>query len=111
MRVVADHILSTGQMCAFVKENPASEFIVATEEGLIHRLRKDNPGKTFYRVSPFAVCPNMKRNTLEKCITTLGDEWDDVLEHEVTVPEQTRVEALRAVERMLGVGRGAMGVE
>lgn len=43
----------------------------------------------------------MKRNTLEKAIATLGDEWDDVLEHEVVVPEPIRVKALRAVERML----------
>ena len=60
-------------MCKFVAENPATEFIVATEEGLIHRLKKDNPAKTFYRVSPFAACPNMKRNTLEKVLFCLRD--------------------------------------
>ena len=73
VRVVADHVLSTGQMCKFVAESPVSEFIIATEEGLIHRLKKDHPGKTFYRVSPFAVCPNMKRNTLEKVLFCLRD--------------------------------------
>ena len=73
VRIVADHVLSTGQMCKFVSENPATEFIIATEEGLIHRLKKDHPGKTFYRVSPFAVCPNMKRNTLEKVLFCLRD--------------------------------------
>ena len=48
-----------------------------------------------------AVCPNMKLTTLDKCVATLGEEWDDVLEHEVVVPEQTRLKALQAVERML----------
>ena len=66
---VADEILSTGQMCTFARENPAREFIVVTEEGLLHRLRKENPAKTFYHISPYAVCPNMKQNTLENCIS------------------------------------------
>jgi quinolinate synthase len=43
----------------------------------------------------------MKLTTLEKCVATLDEEWDDVLEHEVTVPEPIRVKALQAVERML----------
>ena len=59
------------------------------------------PDKKFIPASNRAVCPNMKLTTLEKCVATLGDEWDDVLDHEVTVAEQTRVKALQAVERML----------
>ncbi len=43
----------------------------------------------------------MKLTTLDKCVATLGEEWDDVLDHEVVVPEQTRLKALQAVERML----------
>ena len=96
VRVVADRILSTGQMCTFVKENPATEFIVATEEGLIHRLRKDNPGKSFYRVSPFAVCPNMKRNTLEKVLFCLRD-----LQPVVKVDPAIAVRARKSIEQML----------
>jgi quinolinate synthase len=96
VRIVSDHILSTGQMCAFVKDSPAAEFIVATEEGLIHRLRKDNPGKTFYRVSPFAVCPNMKRNTLEKVFFCLRD-----MQPVVKVDPAIAVRARRAIEQML----------
>ena len=96
VRVVADRILSTGQMCKFVKENPASEFIVATEEGLIHRLQKDNPGKTFYRVSPFAVCPNMKRITLEKVYFSLRD-----LKPVIRVEEPLASRARRSIEQML----------
>ena len=96
VRVVADHVLSTGQMCSFVKESPAVEFIVATEEGLIHRLKKDNPSKTFYRVSPFAVCPNMKRNTLEKVLFCLRD-----MQPAVKVDPAIAARARRAIEQML----------
>lgn len=96
VRAVSDRILSTGQMCAFVRESSATEFIVATEEGLIHRLRKDNPGKTFYRVSPFAVCPNMKRNTLEKVMFCLRD-----MRPVVPVDLAIAARARRAIELML----------
>ena len=96
VRLVADHILSTGQMCKFVQENPAAEFIIATEEGLIHRLKKDNPAKTFYRVSPFAVCPNMKRNTLEKVLFCLRD-----MQPAVAVDPAIAARARRAIAQML----------
>ena len=96
VRIVADHILSTGQMCSFVKESPAAEFIVATEEGMLHRLRKENPAKTFYRVSPFAVCPNMKRNTLEKVLFCLRDQAPVV-----RVEEPIASRARRSIEQML----------
>ncbi len=96
VRAVSDHILSTGQMCTFVKQNPASEFIIATEEGLIHRLKKDNPGKVFYRVSPFALCPNMKRNTLEKVLFCLRD-----MQPVVRVDPAIASRARRAIEQML----------
>ena len=96
VRVVADHVLSTGQMCKFVAENPATEFIIATEEGLIHRLKKDNPSKTFYRVSPFAVCPNMKRNTLEKVLFCLRN-----LQPVVSVDPVVAKQARRAIDQML----------
>jgi quinolinate synthase len=96
VRVVSDQILSTGQMCQFVRESSVMEFIVATEEGLIHRLRKDNPGKTFHRVSPFAVCPNMKRITLEKVYFSLRDPRTVI-----RVEEPIAARARRAIEQML----------
>ncbi len=96
VRVASDHILSTGQMCTFVRDSSASEFIVATEEGLIHRLRKDNPSKTFYRVSPFAVCPNMKRITLEKVLFSLR-EMNSVIRVEEPIASRAR----RSIEQML----------
>ena len=79
----------------------AATFIVATETGLLYRLGALYPEKKFIPASSRAICPNMKLTTLEKCIATLSDEWDDVLDHEVTVGEHTRVKALQAVERMI----------
>jgi quinolinate synthase len=96
VRAVADMVLSTGQMCVFVRESPAREFIVATEEGLLHRLRKENPGKQFYRASPFAVCPNMKRNTLEKVWFCLRD-----LQPAIQVDEPIASKARCAIQQML----------
>jgi len=96
IRNVADEVLSTGQMCAFALQSDAKEFIVATEEGLLHRLRKENPSKTFYRVSPFAVCPNMKRVTLEKVLFSLRD-----LAPVIRVEEPIASQAKRSIEQML----------
>jgi quinolinate synthase len=98
---IADVVTSTSGMLRYPGTSGAGTFIVATETGLLYRLGALYPGKKFIPASNKAVCPNMKLTTLDKCVATLGDEWDDVLEHEVTVPEQTRVKALQAVERML----------
>ncbi|MDD2241016.1 MAG: quinolinate synthase NadA [Kiritimatiellae bacterium] len=96
VRIVSDHILSTGQMCTFVKDSPARAFIIATEEGLLHRLRQENPEKAFHRVSPFAVCPNMKLNTVEKVLFCLRDRTPVV-----SVAEPVAARARRAIEQML----------
>jgi len=62
---LADAVLSTSQMLRYVKENPAKTFLIGTEEGLLHKLSKENPEKTFYSLTPSIMCPNMKRTTLE----------------------------------------------
>lgn len=98
---IADVVTSTSGMLRYPAGSDATTFIVATETGLLHRLGLLYPGKRFIPASAKAVCPNMKLTTLEKCVATLDDEWDDVLDHEVTVPEQTRLRALQAVERMI----------
>jgi len=99
---IADVVASTSGMLRFPGTSDARTFIVATETGLLHRLGQLYPDRQFIPASVQAICPNMKRNTLEKAVATLGEEWDDVLEHEVVVPEPIRVKALQAVERMLG---------
>jgi quinolinate synthase len=93
---LADRVASTEGMCRFVKETAVKEIIVGTEQGIIHRLSKENPDKTFYPASPHAVCPNMKATTLEKVLWSLED-----LSHEIEVPDEIRLRAGRSIERML----------
>ncbi len=95
---LADVVLSTSQMAKYAKENPAKEFIVGTEAGLVYRLKQDNPDKEFYLASERAVCPNMKRTTQEKVLWSLED-----LKEEVKVPENIRAKAHLAIERMLKI--------
>jgi quinolinate synthase len=96
MQKTADFVGSTSQMCRFAKENIATTFIVGTEEGVLHRLKKDNPAKEFFLAYDGAVCPNMKLNTLERLYASLIEE-----KHVVTVPEPIARPARKALERML----------
>jgi len=96
MQKTADFVGSTSQICRFAKESNAKTFIVGTEEGILHRLRKDNPEKQFFLAYEGAICPNMKLNTLERLYVALKEE-----KHVVTVPEPTAKRARRALERML----------
>jgi len=93
---LADKVASTEGMCRFVQETPAREIIVGTEVGIIHRMQKENPGKVFYPVTDQAVCPNMKRTTLEKVLWSLQDQV-----HEVNPPEEIARRAYASIERML----------
>ncbi len=97
----ADVVTSTSGMLRYPETSGAQTFVVATETGLLYKLGKLYPDRKFIPASNQAICPNMKRITLENAVATLSDEWDDVLEHEVVVPEPIRVKALAAVERML----------
>jgi len=98
MRNIADFVGSTSQMCRYARENNAKTVIVATEEGLLHRLRKDNPGKRFILAYEDAVCPNMKLNTLEKLYAALKEE-----KYVVTVPEPIAKKARKALEKMFEI--------
>jgi len=95
---LADAVLSTSQMGKYAKENPAKEFIVGTESGLIYRLKQDNPDKEFYPASERAVCPNMKLTTQEKILWALEE-----LKDEVRVSDDIRKKARLAIERMLAI--------
>ena len=95
MQKVADFVGSTSQMCRYARKSNAKTFIVATEEGILHRLRKDNPRKQFILAYEDAVCPNMKLNTLEKLYTALKEE-----KYVVTVPEPVAEKARAALEKM-----------
>ncbi|MEM2098226.1 MAG: quinolinate synthase NadA [Candidatus Bathyarchaeia archaeon] len=98
MRKVADFIGSTSKMCHFAKESTAKKFIVATEEGLLHRLRKENPEKQFFTAYADAVCPNMKLTTLDRLYAALKEE-----KHVVRVPEPLASKARAALERMFKI--------
>ena len=95
---LADEVLSTGGMCAYARRPEVTEMIVGTEIGIIHRLKKENPGKRFIPVSEQAVCPNMKLITLEKVLWSL-----EAMAPEVRVAEDIRLKAKAAVDRMLEV--------
>lgn len=95
---LADVVLSTSQMAKYAKEDPAKEFIIGTESGLIYRLKQDNPEKEFYLASERAVCPNMKLTTAEKVLWALEE-----LKEEVRVSEEIRKKARLAIERMLKI--------
>ena len=98
MRNIADCIGSTSQMCRYAKESNAKTFIVATEEGILHRLRKDNPDKQFLPAYEDALCPNMKLTTLEKLYLALKEE-----KHVITVPETIARKARTALEKMFEI--------
>ena len=95
---LADEVLSTGGMCRYAQRDEVREMIVGTEVGIIHRLRKENPGKRFIPVSEQAICPDMKLITLEKVLWSLEE-----MSPEVKVPEAIQLRAKAAVDRMLEV--------
>jgi quinolinate synthase len=93
------HILSTEGMVDFARASSSSRFLVATENGILHRLAKDVPGKSFETVSERAICRYMKMITLEKLRDSLR-EW----RYEVTVPAGIADRARLAIERMVAIG-------
>ena len=90
--------LSTEGMIRHAAASRSREFVVGTEMGMVYRLRRELPGKTFYAVSPDAVCEYMKMNTLEKLLDSL--ERDRI---EVTIEPETARRAQRAINRMLSI--------
>ena len=98
---LADEVLSTGGLCRYANRSEVKEVIVGTELGIIHRLRKENPGKKFIPASEQAICPRMKLITLESVLWSLQE-----MTPEVKVPEETRLKAKVAVDKMLEIGRG-----
>ena len=97
---LADEVLSTSGMCRYAQRDEVREMVVGTEIGIIHRLKKENPGKRFIPISEQAICPNMKLITLEKVLWSLEE-----MEPEVKVPEEIRLRAKAVVDKMLEIGR------
>jgi quinolinate synthase len=95
---LADEVAGTGGMCRYAQRDEVREMIVGTELGIMHRLRKENPGKRFIPVSEQAICPDMKLITLEKVLRSL-----EKMSPEVKVPEGIRLKAKAAVDKMLEI--------
>ena len=93
---LADRALSTGGMLKFVRESACRAFIIGTECGILHRMRKENPDKAFYPLEPAVVCPNMKKITLEDVLFCLRD-----MTPEIELPEDVRRAAKAPIDRML----------
>jgi len=97
---LADHVCSTSGMYDYCRTSPAAKFIVGTEAGILYKLRLDNPGKEFILASPALFCPNMKLTSLEDVLLSL-----QTLTPVVTVPEDIRLKAKGALDRMLAIPR------
>ncbi len=104
VRSLADEVCSTEKMLAYCKSSPAKTFIIVTEAGMLHRLRKELPDRIFLAgptdTCSCNECEFMKKNTIEKCVAAL-----ETLQPEITLPEDVRRRALVPIERMLALGR------
>jgi len=96
---MADIVLGTGGMIRFAGESRAETFIVGTEVGMVYRLSTLYPEKRFIEASRRAICPNMKKITLEKVLSSL-----ETLEPVITVPGGIADRARRPMERMIEIG-------
>jgi quinolinate synthase len=97
---LADHACSTSGMYDYCRKSPAKRFIIGTEAGILYRLRQENPDKEFILASPALVCPNMKLTSLEDILDALA-----TMAPVVKVPEEIRVPAKRALDRMIAIPR------
>jgi len=98
VKAVSDKLFSTGQMLKFAAQSSEKSFIIATEVGIIHSLKKENPQKEFYPVAARAICPNMKRITLDKVLWSLED-----MQYKITVRSDIAAGARKALEKMVAV--------
>jgi quinolinate synthase len=95
---LADKIASTTGMIKYVQESNSKKFIIGTEEGIIYKLKKENPTKEFYTFSKPIFCPNMKKITLEKVLSSLEN-----MQYIVKVQDGVREKARLAIERMFEI--------
>ena len=95
---LADAALSTGGMVKYVKESDAKEFIIGTENGILHQLALQNPDKRLIPLEPLPTCPNMKKVTLENLLNALENH-----ETKVEMPKELMDRARLPIERMLEI--------
>ena len=97
---ISDYIGSTSEIINYVKSSNNNEFIICTEKGIKYELTSNNPQKRFYFPNPNPCCKDMKLNTLEKLLSVLKKE-----DNEITISEEIRNKALLPLERMLELGK------
>lgn len=97
---MADHVCSTSGMYDYCRTSPASKFIIGTEAGILYKLQLESPGKEFILASPALFCPNMKLTSLEDVLISL-----QTMTPVVSVPEEIRLKAKGALDRMLAIPR------
>jgi quinolinate synthase len=95
---LADRVLSTGGMVKYCKESKKTEFIIGTEVGILHRLKKENPKKIFYPASELAICLNMKKNNLQNILASLEN-----LSPKIEVEKEIAEKAKLSIDRMLEI--------
>lgn len=95
---LADAALSTSQMLRYAAQSNHKVFLIGTEEGVLHPLRKQNPDKEFHIIGDSFICPDMKKTTLETVIATMQTG-----SNVVTVPEEIKARAKQAIDRMLAI--------
>ncbi|NWF75201.1 MAG: quinolinate synthase [Nitrospirae bacterium] len=95
---MADHVTSTSGMLRFAKSSSSKEFIVGTELGLMHRLRKENPDKEFHPLRNDMICPNMKMTSLKSILRALKENT-----YLIKVPDNIRIPAKKSLDRMLDI--------
>jgi quinolinate synthase len=98
VKALSDELLSTSQMLNLAAKGAAKQFIIATETGIIHSLKKQNPDVDFIPASDRAICPNMKKITLDKVVASLEE-----MQYEITVPEAISTRAKKALDRMVEI--------
>ena len=98
VKQLSDQILSTSQMLRYARASNAMRFVIATETGIIHTLKKQKPKAEFVPASERAICPNMKKITLEKIAWALED-----MRYKITVSKEVGLKAKKALDRMVEI--------
>lgn len=96
----ADYVGSTSGIMDYAAKSPAKEFIIGTENSIVQHLQYKHPQKKFYPLSKDMVCHNMKLTTLPEVYTCIAGDGGE----EIELDEETRVAAVRCIERMIAYG-------
>lgn len=96
---LADYVGSTKQIIDYANQSDREKFIIGTEVGVLHKLKKDNPKKTFYLMSQGLTCPNMKKTTLKSVYDALNE-----MKYKIELNEEIRLKSRSCLDRMLEIG-------